>query len=233
MTQKFTFASREEGFDNHIDNSIRGYSDLWNDILNISQYFVENDRYVLDLGCSTGKLLRAMAKQNDSFAPDAKYMGIEIEKDFEPFFHRDKNPDNVDYWMGDVHTFLVKVIPHTRFNSTLVTSIFTLQFMTHSHRQDVFAEVYRVLDSGGAFIFAEKTIATSSRIQDIRTFTHYDFKRKNFTDKDILDKEKELRHMMKPNTRSELIDFCHDAGFRSVDSFWQNHAFTGFIAIKE
>ena len=47
-----------------------------------------------------------------------------------------------------------------------------------------------------------------------------------------MDKERTLRHMMKPNTRQELIDMVHDAGFKNVDSFWQNHAFTGFIAIK-
>jgi tRNA (cmo5U34)-methyltransferase len=230
MTQKFTFASREEGFDNHIDNSIRGYSNLWNDILNISQYFVENDRYVFDLGCSTGKLLRAMAEQNKTFAPEAKYVGIEIEEDFSAFFDSLLNPPNVQYWQADVYEYRNTML---KFETTLVTSIFTLQFMTHAHRQEVFRTVYKMLDPGGAFIFAEKTIATSARIQDIRTFTHYDFKRQNFSDKDILDKEKDLRHMMKPNTRSELIGFCHDAGFRSVDSFWQNHAFTGFIAIKE
>ena len=30
---KFTFAQAEEGFDSHIDQSVRGYSNLWSDIL--------------------------------------------------------------------------------------------------------------------------------------------------------------------------------------------------------
>ena len=30
---KFTFAQAEEGFDLHIDQSVRGYSNLWSDIL--------------------------------------------------------------------------------------------------------------------------------------------------------------------------------------------------------
>jgi hypothetical protein len=30
---KFTFATAEEGFNNHIENSVRGYSNLWNDII--------------------------------------------------------------------------------------------------------------------------------------------------------------------------------------------------------
>ena len=37
----FTFAHREEGFDEHINNSIRGYSDLLQDTISLSRYFIE------------------------------------------------------------------------------------------------------------------------------------------------------------------------------------------------
>ena len=40
----FTFAHREEGFDNHIDKSIRGYKELLNDVVSFSRYFVEEKR---------------------------------------------------------------------------------------------------------------------------------------------------------------------------------------------
>ena len=39
---KFTFATSEEGFDAHIDQSVRGYSNLWTDVLKFSEYFVED-----------------------------------------------------------------------------------------------------------------------------------------------------------------------------------------------
>ena len=39
---KFTFATSEEGFDTHIDQSVRGYSNLWTDVLKFSEYFVED-----------------------------------------------------------------------------------------------------------------------------------------------------------------------------------------------
>jgi hypothetical protein len=66
----------------------------------------------------------------------------------------------------------------------------------------------------------------------MRTFTYYDYKRRTFTSDDILDKERQLRHMTKPNTREEIFDMCRSAGFTAIDTFWQNHAFTGFIALK-
>ena len=222
---KFTFATRDEGFDNHINQSIRHYSDLWNDVLSMSQYFVEDYTNVVDIGCSTGKLLKAMIAQN-TFAPAASYIGVEVEPDFYDVLDEDeRNIPNLHYEKTDIRSFHFG-------NCSLVTSIFTLQFMPQRDRQDVIDCIYNGLQKGGAFIFAEKTVSESARIHEIRTFTYYDFKRESFTTDDIMDKERTLRHMMKPNTRSELIDMVSRAGFEHVDSFWQNHAFTGFIAIK-
>ena len=222
---KFTFATRDEGFDNHINQSIRHYGDLWNDVLSMSQYFVEDYTNVVDIGCSTGKLLKAMIAQN-TFAPEASYIGVEVEPDFYDVLDEDeRNIPNLHYEKIDIRSFHFG-------NCSLVTSIFTLQFMPQRDRQDVIDCIYNGLQKGGAFIFAEKTVSESARIHEIRTFTYYDFKRESFTTDDIMDKERTLRHMMKPNTRSELIDMVSRAGFEHVDSFWQNHAFTGFIAIK-
>jgi len=224
---KFTFAQREEGFDNHIEHSIRGYTNLWNDVLKYSEYFVEDHTNIIDIGCSTGKLLKAMIAQN-TFAPYANYVGIEVEEDFFKSYDEDEEQiAHLQYHRGDVRDF--------RFlNRSLVTSIFTLQFIQEKERTSIIKQIYEGLNPGGAFIFAEKTIAECSKIQDIRTFTYYDYKREHFTSDDILNKEKQLRHMMKLNTRKELIQKCATAGFAfdRIDSFWQNHSFTAFIAIK-
>jgi len=224
---KFTFAQREEGFDNHIEKSIRGYTNLWYDILKMSEYFVDDFSNVVDVGCSTGKLLKAMIAQN-TFAPNAQYYGIEVEEDFFKTYDDDeKQYYNLNYHRGDVRSFQFD-------NCNLVTSIFTLQFIPEIDRTDIIRQIYDGLNVGGAFIFAEKTAAESSRIHEMRTFTYYDYKRQNFTSDDILDKEKQLRHMMKLNTRTELVNKCATAGFQfnKIESFWQNFGFTGFIAIK-
>jgi tRNA (cmo5U34)-methyltransferase len=224
---KFTFAQREEGFDNHIESSIRGYTNLWNDILKMSEYFVEDFSNVVDVGCSTGKLLKAMIAQN-TFAPNAQYHGIEIEEDFYKDYDKDeKEFYNLNYHRGDVRSF--------DFNDcNLVTSIFTLQFIPEIDRTSIIRQIYDGLNPGGAFIFAEKTVSECVRIHDIKTFTYYDYKREHFTSDDILNKERQLRHMMKLNTRNELLNKCATAGFsfQKIDSFWQNFGFTGFIAIK-
>lgn len=222
---KFTFATSEEGFDNHIESSVRGYTNLWNDVLSLSKYFVEDFTEVVDLGCSTGKLLKAMIKQNEKHIPQARYTGIEIEEDF--FKDYDKDMDEygqLNYFKGDVREYDFS-------NCSLVTSIFTLQFMKPKDRQETIERIYNGLNTGGAFIFSEKTYSCNPKVQDMMTFMFYDYKRKNFTDKEILDKEVQLRHMMKPNTKTELYKMCTDAGFE-VHTFWQNFNFIGIIALK-
>jgi hypothetical protein len=64
------------------------------------------------------------------------------------------------------------------------------------------------------------------------TFTYYDYKRKSFTEADIMSKEVTLRNMLKPNTWDELEQMIYYAGFKTVQPFWQNFMFVGAIAIK-
>lgn len=227
MTQPFTFAQRSEGFETHIDLSIRGYSNLIDDVLKLSEYFVEDDTNVVDIGCSTGKMLRSMISQN-SFAKSALYTGIELEKEFVDGWKL----ESIANFIPNLYLLNEDVRDFDFHNCSFVSSIFTLMFMPPHQREMVVKNIYNGLNSGGAFVFSEKTMADSAKIQDIRTFTYYDYKRTNFTTIDIMDKEKTLRSMAKPNTRDELLNMCKAAGFSKIESFWQNHAFVGFLAIK-
>ena len=227
----FTFAHRQEGFDEHIDWSIRGYSNLLGDIIGFSRYFVEGNTNVVDLGCSTGKTTERMLLHNKDHCKDATYVGVEIAEGF--FDNLDerlktltkKEPwAQVEFHKGDVRDYEFD-------NCSLVTSIFTLQFMPKKDRETVIERIYDGLNVGGAFIFAEKIYTENAFIQDMLTFNYYDFKCQKF-DYDIMSKEQTLRHMLKPNTWKEIEDMLMGAGFKSVQVFWQNFLFLGAIAIK-
>ena len=224
---KFTFATSEEGFDTHIDQSVRGYSNLWTDVLKFSEYFVEDGTCVVDIGCSTGKLLKSMKDQNDKFAPKCFYKGIEIEEDF---FPKLIDEENLKFWKGDVRSFdwVTGAV-----NCSLVTSIFSLQFMPKTNRQQIIDRIYEALVKGGAFIFSEKIFSSDSQLQEMMQFCYYDYKRQFYSAEELLDKEVNLRHMMKPLTYSELLEMVEKAGFESVQPFWQNFNFVGIIAIKK
>jgi len=72
----------------------------------------------------------------------------------------------------------------------------------------------------------------NTAIQDMLTFNYYDYKSKNFSSEEIMMKEKQLRHMLKPNTWKEIQVSLTDAGFTAYERIWQNHMFIGAIAIR-
>jgi len=228
----FTFAHREEGFDNHIDKSIRGYSQLIDDVISLSRYYVEDDTNVIDIGCSTGKMTHRMLDENQDHCLSAHYVGVEVAEGFygdlderEKSINQEHPWANINFHKGDIRDY-------TFHNCSLVTSIFTLQFMSPKDRVKVIQDIYQGLNTGGAFIFAEKTICENAKFQDMLTFNYYDFKRQNFTTEDIMDKEKTLRNMLKPNTWHEIEDMIYEAGFSNIQPFWRNHMFVGAIAMK-
>ena len=81
----FTFAHRKEGFDEHIEKSIRGYSQLIEDVVALSRYFVENGTTVVDIGCSTGKMTKALIDYNKDHIEGSgvEFIGIENAEGFQ------------------------------------------------------------------------------------------------------------------------------------------------------
>ena len=227
----FTFAHRQEGFDKHIQQSIRGYDNLMEDVVSLSRYFVEDNTNIVDIGCSSGKNTQAMMEYNSDHSPAAKYIGVEVADGFkQDLKDRTKKMNsagltNVEFIMEDIRKFQFK-------NCNLITSIFTLQFMPKKDRKAVIENIYHGLNTGGAFIFAEKTICESALVQDMITFNYYDYKRKSFDAEDIMDKERTLRNIMKPLTWGQLEHMISFAGFKTVQPFWRNHSFVGALAIK-
>ena len=227
----FTFAHREEGFDEHIDKSIRGYQDLLSDIVSLSRYFVEKETNVYDIGCSKGKLTEAMLKKNQDIE-DVHYYGIEVADGFVGDMKSREIKLNSDYSWNKIKFLHEDVRDSMISNASLITSVFTLQFMSMRDRLPMIKKVYNGLNEGGAFIFAEKTICENAKFQEMITFNFYDYKRKFFDTKDIMDKEQTLRNIMKPNTWKQIEKYIYDAGFKDVQPFWRNHMFVGAIAVK-
>lgn len=219
MTQ-FSFDTIKE-FDEHILKSIQGYDVLNFQILSLAKYFLEDDTNVYDLGCSTGKLLKVMAQAYKSKKVD--YFGLEKNGNFAKDF---ENQEKLHFLPTD----LTKDLKIT--NANIVLSIFTLQFIAPRFRQAIINEIYGGLNKGGAFIWAEKIYNKDSKLQEVFTFQLYDFKRPNFSEKEILDKEFDLRAIMKPMTEEDNFALLKNAGFITYDIFWKQNNFACFIAIK-
>lgn len=212
LLKKFDFNTIDD-FDNHILKSIPNYDILINSILSISEYFITVDSNIYDLGCSTGKLLKSINYPNKKFGYDNSKL-------------LPKNENNIDFLNIDLNSdFEVK-------NACLVYSIFTMQFLNKSCRQNFCDIIYKGLNVGGAFILCEKIYQENGFMQEILSFTYYDYKSKNFSEKEIISKERDLRYIMKPNTMKENIELLNNSGFKKITTFWQSLNFIALIAIK-
>jgi tRNA (cmo5U34)-methyltransferase len=107
-----------------------------------------------------------------------------------------------------------------------------MQFLNPSRRIDYLHNIYNGLNDGGCLILTEKIYQQDGKIQEIFTFSHYDYKLKSFDSNEILQKEKDLRFIMKPNDLNELRLLLENVGFKTITPFWQMFNFIGLLCTK-
>jgi tRNA (cmo5U34)-methyltransferase len=209
---KFDFNTIKD-FDDHILKSIPNYDVLINNIMSMSEYFITKDTVIYDLGCSTGKLLKSIPYPNEKIGYDNAAIMPDDDSEVR-FINADLNSN-----------FEME-------NACIAYSIFTMQFLNRSSRKQFCKTVYDGLNDGGAFIICEKIYQSEGLFQEIMAFTHYDYKCQNFTEQEIIKKERDLRYIMKPSTMQKNMELLSGAGFKRITTFWQSYNFVGLIAVK-
>ena len=220
----FSFSNFSSHFDEHINHSIRGYSDLRRDVVSISKYFIEDKTNVLDLGCSQGSLLKTIKDFNDQ-TTTTKYVGVDYNNDFKKHWDKLKEK-NLTYKVSDVTKMKFPK------DISYCVSLFTFQFLSERHRLPLFKKIYDNLIEGGCFITSEKVLSITGKIENIMEFIYYDYKKQHFSEKQIMDKEKQLRYLSKRTNENLLLKQLLGIGFRYIQPFWRNHNFVGYICLK-
>jgi tRNA (cmo5U34)-methyltransferase len=217
LPNKFDFNTIDD-FDKHISDSILGYDLLHTLITSLSSFFIKKDTTVVDLGCTSGKLLNNIC---------TKYQCKGIGYDITSHNFIRNLPGNLELYEQDI-TKSDFVIP----KSNIIYSIFTIQFIDINKRLDLLKRIYNSLNDNGAFIICEKEICSNGVIQEAFTFSNYDNKRKNFTEKEILNKEYDLRKIMNSLESNKNIDLFTQAGFKTIEPFFQSLNFKGYVCKK-
>lgn len=214
MNNTFDF-NKISNFDKHINMSIPNYDELIDQIIQISEYVIDKNTNVYDIGCSTGRLFSMM----DTADQDISYIGI----DNSVLIHSGTPTDNVNFISSDI-------VDCDMDNASFITSIFTLQFLSRKKRAQVIRNMASALNTNGIAIICEKTYSKNSMVQDITNSIYYEFKQQSFTDVEILNKDRQLRSAFKLNTVDQLIHELSAIG--DVDIFWRRYNFVGFIVTK-
>jgi tRNA (cmo5U34)-methyltransferase len=227
MPHDFSFAEHAPEFDSHIEQSIPGVRQLRSMCVGLSRRFVQNGTTVLDIGCSTGSLLSAIRHMNQPARLGARYVGIDAERAFAPQW-RERRAPNLTFQVCDARNF------RGYRNLSLVTCLFTLQFLGESDRLPLLRRLHDALIPGGALIIAEKVFAPSAQLQDALTFDYLDMKLQHFSEREILGKERALRGQMRLWTEQQLVSALCEAGFQSANivEIWRNYLFVAKLGIK-
>jgi len=220
-------------FDKHIDVSIPNYSFVAKQVAQFAEYFAEENTYVYDLGCSTGKWLMSLRPKNK-----VKYVGIDISKNLLPSreiisSYEQKNPNvDINFIDSDLTKFDFPTAqkPDAR-KTSVVVSLFTLQFLPREERKIIISKIRDSLLPGGIFVSCEKVLSSHSKFQDITNSIYYEFKNQSFSGDEILAKERDLRTIMRLQTVEESIDDMRLIG--EPEMFWRAYNFVGLIVRKE
>ena len=214
----------EKTFDNHIKKSVPGYELSHKLVTLLSDPFIKKDSLVIDLGCSTGTLLRQLFDRQKNKNP--KILGVDNQQNMIDKAKSLSNNYPIDFICDD----LVEMsLPN---DSDMIISFYTMQFISPSVRQDVINKIYSSLNWGGGFFLFEKVRAPDARFQDYINHAFMNYKLNDFTPNEFIAKANSLMGVLEPFSAQGNIDLLRRAGFIDICTISKFLCFQGFLAIK-
>lgn len=202
-----------EDFNKHIAMSIPNYEQLFSIFSELAGVFSEPNTCVIDYGCSAGRLLINLPKKET-----VKYFGVDIanllpKENVEQTLFVNRDAIAFD------HSFTEPV--------SVMISMFFLQFLGNRKRRDMLKVLQRRVKQGAVLLIAEKTVIDDAIVNSIISRLHVQEKRKNFTDEEILNKDKQLLQSMFCKQESDLLlELCQIGNPTKV---WQSYNFCGYV----
>lgn len=213
--------NKVDDFNNHVKHSIIGYEKIHDLVSKIIDYKTVCGSTVVDIGCSTGTLLKNVLENNSS---NVNLVGIDVSEKFANIAKQK---------IGDKHKILnMNAIEYDFSNADIIVSMYTLQFIPIGQRIELLKKIHSEIKEGSTLIIAEKTIPENIHMVEMYRDMYYDFKREYFENEQIVDKNKKLRGVMKPLGFLENIKMLESIGFKDIDVFFKELNFTGFIMTK-
>lgn len=214
-----------KNFDEHVSKSVPLYNEGHTLIREISDFFVNDETAIYDIGCSTGKLIHDLALRHSE--SKARFIGIDpVEKMVKFASERCKGMNNVEFLVNDIVEMDLEA-------TNLIVSYYTMQFISPKIRQQAFNRIYNALDWGGAFVFFEKVRAPDARFQDIISQIYAEYKvSRGYSAEEILSKSQSLKGVLEPFSTEGNLGLAKRAGFTDIMTIFKYGCFEGFLAIK-
>lgn len=228
--EKFEFnESVARVFDNMLERSIPFYKECLGMVVALVQQYARPGTRVFDLGCSTGNLIRELARAIPE-REGIRFVGIDnspamlkkARRKLKAFGHR------CELVEADLNG------PFSLDGAGVVVMNYTLQFIPPQRRKTVLARIQRALPPGGALILIEKVQGESTELDSLFIGQYYRYKReKGYSRMEIARKREALEEVLVPLKPSENVKIMQSAGFGTVDVFFKWFNFAGFVALPD
>jgi tRNA (cmo5U34)-methyltransferase len=222
----WSFENISEDFDAHIEKSIPLYESGHRLIAHYSDFFLKPDSTVYDIGCSTGQMLRRLARRHDQKSA-LKLIGIDNVRSM---VDRASATASADLRIQLMHA---NVLDIDLERSDMIIVNYTVQFFPPRVRQTLIDKIYASLNWGGALFMFEKVRAPDGRFQDYANQAYIEFKLDNgFSEAEIINKSRSIKGVMEPFSSQGNVDLLRRAGFVDITTIQKYVCFEGFLAIK-
>lgn len=231
LAQVATFAFDESVvnvFPDMIKRSVPGYATIINMIGNLAERYAQPDSRCYDLGCSLGAATLAMRHRIQ--ASNCSILGVDNSAAMltrcQQVIDADSTEIEVSLHCADLCDFAIE-------NASVVVLNFTLQFIPIEQRAAILRRIFNGLKPNGVLILSEKLAFEDAQHQALMIELHHNFKRANgYSDLEIAQKRSAIENVLIPETLNTHRQRLKDAGFTSVDVWFQCFNFASMIAIK-
>lgn len=229
VQEDFVFTERvAQVFDDMLDRSVPFYQEVISAAARLLDIFLAPNDRVIDLGCSTGTTLLQLAR----LLADRKlrFTGI----DNSPAMLEKARLKAEMFSKQDQVSFLVQDIIEIEQPDTGAFLLnYTLQFIRPLRRKEFIHRLFHNLRPGGVLILSEKNISHDPLLNRKYIDIYHRFKlERGYSELEIARKREALENVLIPFSIEENRELLLDAGFTSVETFFQWFNFTSFIAIK-
>ncbi len=228
--EHFNFDARVAGvFDDMIERSVPGYRAIVSQTGMLTGRFAQPDTHCYDLGCSLGAstfAMRAALANTRCRLIAVDNSEAMLARMRERLAEQPIAQPEVEIVNADIATLALQPCSVAVLN-------FTLQFIARAHRADFIARLGTAMLPGGALVLSEKIRYEDPAQHELHIQMHEQFKRSNgYSELEISQKREALEEVMVPESLTTHRERLLNAGFRSVEVWFQYYNFMSLVALK-
>lgn len=199
-----------EAFDDMASRSIPLYRETHRWVVRLLRERLRGDDAVVDVGCSTGSLLRALRDAG----VDAPLLGIEPSAPMRAIAARRAG------LLPDV-TLLETPVEDAELPACgAVVALYTLQFLPPEHRADLLRRFAAALRPGGLLVLGEKMCDPDPAVDETHRHLYEDFKAgRGYSAQEIEHKRRALDGVLRRWSESRWREALLEAGFTRIQTF--------------